>query len=134
MRYFYLVNAWAQFVLLKYEWLSQFKQNGNIHISWLTRIYLIVRCYWCLYPFHLFMYICIECIDRTYGYDCVNNCSSHCLGDSSCNKQTGHCDRGCNAGYTNSYCSKGTLSSTSLIFWSIQMIPFCKKTVLDSCR
>lgn len=48
-----------------------------------------------------------ECINGTYGYDCVNKCSGHCLNDSPCNKQTGYCDRGCNQGYINAYCSKG---------------------------
>ena len=49
-----------------------------------------------------------ECIDGAYGYGCVNNCSGHCMNDSLCNKQTGHCDRGCKPGYTNAFCSKGT--------------------------
>ncbi|XP_065933837.1 receptor-type tyrosine-protein phosphatase epsilon [Magallana gigas] len=47
-----------------------------------------------------------ECVSGTYGHNCVNNCSSHCLNDSTCNKQTGHCDRGCNPGYTINDCSQ----------------------------
>lgn len=57
-----------------------------------------------------------ECGDGTYGYNCVNNCSGHCLNNSLCNKQTGHCDRGCNPGYANSDCSKSKLF-TYLIIW-----------------
>lgn len=49
----------------------------------------------------------IECHEGAFGYNCVNNCSGHCLNNSACNKQTGHCDRGCNPGYTKSDCSKG---------------------------
>lgn len=52
----------------------------------------------------------IGCDDGTYGYDCGNNCSGHCLNDSSCNKQTGHCDKGCELGYTNTDCSKGKIT------------------------
>lgn len=47
-----------------------------------------------------------ECDEGTYGYNCSNNCSDHCLNNSPCNKQTGHCDKGCNPGYTDSYCRK----------------------------
>lgn len=48
-----------------------------------------------------------ECDIGTFGYDCMNNCSGHCLNNSSCNKETGHCDGGCNLGYTNGDCNKG---------------------------
>ena len=48
-----------------------------------------------------------ECRDGAYGYSCVNNCSGHCMNDSPCNKQTGHCDKGCKPGYTNAFCRKG---------------------------
>lgn len=51
----------------------------------------------------------IECADGTYGYACVNNCSGHCMNGSLCNKQTGHCDKGCNPGYTNRDCSRGVI-------------------------
>lgn len=48
----------------------------------------------------------LACDDGSYGYDCVNNCSGHCLNGSHCNKQAGHCDKRCNPGYTNGNCSK----------------------------
>lgn len=59
--------------------------------------------------------ICIDiktvlgCKDGTFGYNCINNCSSHCLTDYSCNKQTGHCDNDNDndPGYTNNKCNKG---------------------------
>lgn len=57
-----------------------------------------------------------ECDDGTYGYNCVNNCSGHCLSEFSCNKQTGQCDRECNPGYTNSDCSKSKLFPYFIIF------------------
>lgn len=47
-----------------------------------------------------------ECVDGTFGFNCVNNCSGYCSNDSLCNKQTGHCDRGCKPGYSNSDCGK----------------------------
>lgn len=47
-----------------------------------------------------------ECSDGTYGYNCVNKCSGHCLNDSSCNKQTGQCDGGCKPGYKDADCRK----------------------------
>lgn len=49
-----------------------------------------------------------ECSDGTYGYNCLNKCSGHCLYDYPCNKKTGHCDKGCSPGYTtDSACNKG---------------------------
>lgn len=39
-----------------------------------------------------------ECDCGTYEYDCLHNCSGHCLNDSPCDKQTGHCYRGCEPG------------------------------------
>lgn len=56
--------------------------------------------------FHSPKYEFVECDDGTYGYGCANNCSVHCLNDSLCNKQTGHCDKGCDPGYTENDCSK----------------------------
>lgn len=36
----------------------------------------------------------------------MNNCCGNCLNNSPCNKQTGHCDKGCKPGYTNVFCSE----------------------------
>lgn len=58
----------------------------------------------------------IVCADGTYGYNCVKNCSGQCLINSSCNKQTGHCEMGCNSGYTDNKCSLGTNTKYKLLF------------------
>lgn len=58
----------------------------------------------------------IDCDDETYGYNCVNICSGHCLNDSPCNKTSGHCDRGCQPGYTNNRCNKGKCIDQSFFF------------------
>lgn len=50
-------------------------------------------------------YITLACTDGTFGIDCTSTCSGQCVDDSPCNKQTGHCDMGCNPGYTNIFCS-----------------------------
>lgn len=47
-----------------------------------------------------------ECYDGTYGFDCVNNCSGHCLNNSSCEKHNGQCKNGCNPVYTNLLCNE----------------------------
>lgn len=54
-----------------------------------------------------------ECDDVTYGYDCLHNCSGHCLNDVPCNKQNGHCEKGCKPGYTTDNCSKGKFIDNS---------------------
>lgn len=51
-----------------------------------------------------------ECDGETYGNDCNTNCSGHCLNNSPCNIQTGHCDKGCNSGYTNINCNEECLA------------------------
>lgn len=52
--------------------------------------------------FIVYLYAHIDCDDGT------SNCTGHCLNKFPCNKQTGNCERGCNPGYSNSNCSKGT--------------------------
>lgn len=59
--------------------------------------------------FLIFFFAFLVCEDGTYGYDCNNNCSGNCLGDSPCNKQTGHCKGGCRPGYTTALCNKRKL-------------------------
>lgn len=70
--------------------------------------------YFCLGLFMIYILIAqavsllvTGCYNGTYGYDCTNNCSGHCLNNSPCDKQTGHCDGGCKPGYSNDDCSKG---------------------------
>lgn len=50
-----------------------------------------------------------ECDAGTYGYNCLNRCSGHCSKNSACNKRTGNCDVGCEAGFANYDCRKGLL-------------------------
>lgn len=63
----------------------------------------------------------IDCDDETYGYNCVNICSGHCLNDSPCNKTSGHCDRGCQPGYTNNRCNKGKCIDQSFFLHMLQI-------------
>ena len=51
----------------------------------------------------------LVCDNSTYGSNCVHNCSRNCLNDSPCNKETGHCEAGCNQGYSNKLCNQGNL-------------------------
>lgn len=47
-----------------------------------------------------------ECNFGTFGTDCINNCSTHCFENSTCNRKTGKCDMGCSPGYNDEKCSK----------------------------
>lgn len=76
-----------------------------------------------LYSIPVFCMV-LACEKGTFGYDCLNNCSGNCLNDSLCNKQNGHCDRGCNPGYTNTDCSKG-MFYVSQRFLSFGPFMFC---------
>ena len=57
--------------------------------------------------YHLLCYV--VCDDGTYGINCVHNCSPNCLNNSTCNEETGHCEAGCNPGYSNALCNQGKL-------------------------
>lgn len=50
-----------------------------------------------------------ECPSKTYGPDCVHNCSGQCLRDVACNRTTGKCDTGCGFGYTGEFCETGLI-------------------------
>lgn len=63
-----------------------------------------------------------ECPSKKFGPDCAHNCSGNCLGDVACNKKTGKCDTGCNAGYTGEFCDTGGVKCkmiciSKLIVW-----------------
>ncbi|XP_061196040.1 uncharacterized protein LOC133204332 [Saccostrea echinata] len=47
------------------------------------------------------------CVSGTFGTDCKNNCSGHCLNDFICNRTTGQCDYGCKPGYKGELCNNG---------------------------
>lgn len=48
-----------------------------------------------------------ECSPGTYGQGCSKDCSGHCLNDATCNRTTGNCDQGCQAGHKGCLCDKG---------------------------
>ena len=77
----------------------------------------------------------VECKNGTYGYNCANNCSGHCLNDSPCNKQTGHCDLGCTPGYYKNKCSEGfgffyNSDGCIFYFYSPDVLRFSKNAIL----
>uniref|UniRef100_K1R1W2 Multiple epidermal growth factor-like domains 10 n=1 Tax=Magallana gigas TaxID=29159 RepID=K1R1W2_MAGGI len=84
------------------------------------------------------LYCNTVCDDGTYGYNCVNNCSGHCLNGSHCNKHTGYCDEGCSPGYTDSDCSRACQSGYFGINCTLPCLPNCKTCRhtdgLCSCR
>eukprot|EP00105_Crassostrea_gigas_P040326 XP_019924474.1 PREDICTED: protein draper-like [Crassostrea gigas] len=41
-----------------------------------------------------------------YGVNCSQRCAGHCKDNDTCNYVTGQCDRGCDAGWTQSDCDK----------------------------
>lgn len=51
----------------------------------------------------------VACNNGTFGHGCINNCSGQCIDEPMCNKQTGHCDRGCKPGYTSAFCNESML-------------------------
>lgn len=48
-----------------------------------------------------------ECKEGWYGVNCKQQCERHCRDGATCNQVTGHCDRGCEAGWTGDMCDKG---------------------------
>lgn len=61
-----------------------------------------------MYKYIVSIYTHLDCDNGTDDIDCINRC--HCLNNYPCNKQTGNCEGGCNPGYTNSNCSKSTVT------------------------
>ena len=77
-----------------------------------------------LWPYSYQYYFILDCNDNYFGYNCINKCSGHCLNDAPCNKQTGHCDRGCNPGFKNSFCN----DSTWIGLWRV-LFKMCKISI-----
>lgn len=48
-----------------------------------------------------------ECREWWFGENCSQQCVGHCIDNTKCNHVTGQCDRGCDAGWTGSFCDKG---------------------------
>lgn len=47
----------------------------------------------------------VECQPGLYGVGCLDSCSANCY-LVRCNKDSGHCDRGCNLGWTGNTCDQ----------------------------
>lgn len=47
----------------------------------------------------------VECQPGYYGIGCLESCSVNCY-STRCNKVTGHCDSGCNSGWTGDKCDQ----------------------------
>lgn len=75
----------------------------------------------------------LECDFGTFGYNCVNNCSGHCLNNTSCNKQTGQCDKGCNPGYTSGDCNKGKTTDRCIYVINICFLVDNSKLCTNMC-
>lgn len=59
-----------------------------------------------------------ECPAGLYGHDCQESCSTHCIASGTCDRVTGQCDGGCQAGWKESKCDKSR---------SIPLFVKCKK-------
>lgn len=59
------------------------------------------------FPFeYLRRFVPIGCSDGWYGVNCSQQCVEHCRDGTSCSQVNGHCDRGCDAGWTGFICEK----------------------------
>lgn len=52
--------------------------------------------------------IFLACKKGWYGVNCSQQCMGHCRDNTVCNHVTGHCDKGCDAGWTGIFCHTGT--------------------------
>lgn len=52
----------------------------------------------------LLLSTCLGCQPGKFGSNCLQECSTHCSGNGSCNQTTGDCDNGCKDGWTGSKC------------------------------
>lgn len=48
-----------------------------------------------------------ECTNGWYSVNCSRQCSGHCRENIPCNHVTGHCDKGCDTGWTGTLCING---------------------------
>lgn len=60
-------------------------------------LYRIVAAFFCI----------TECREGWYGLNCTEQCVGHCKDKAKCNHATGHCDRGCAAGWKGDLCDEG---------------------------
>lgn len=57
-----------------------------------------------------------ECLLGIYGKDCLNKCSENCMNSTSCDRFTGHCDGGCNTGWTGDTCDQSKRKYKQLLY------------------
>ena len=53
------------------------------------------------------MFFFLECPIGSYGVNCLGNCSLTCMHPGKCNRETGHCNGGCQGGWTGVRCEEG---------------------------
>lgn len=47
------------------------------------------------------------CPEGLYGYNCDKQCNMNCGDPGKCDRMTGQCENGCQAGWTEDRCEKG---------------------------
>lgn len=57
----------------------------------------------------IFFLLLTVCDEMWYGVNCSQRCAGHCKDNDTCNHVTGQCDRGCDAGWTQSDCDNGRI-------------------------
>ena len=62
-----------------------------------------------------FIHVHTECPNGRYGHNCKDHCSEHCLLMGVCDRMTGNCVGGCQAGWKNKKCDLGRLFLTFLL-------------------
>ena len=53
------------------------------------------------------MFFFLECSKGFYGPNCLGNCSLNCVQSRECDIFTGHCNGGCQRGWTGAMCEEG---------------------------
>ena len=53
--------------------------------------------------------IFLECSHGMYGHNCLGSCRIACKVPERCDKVTGHCNGGCQAGWTGLWCEEGKI-------------------------
>ena len=69
-----------------------------------------------------------DCPPGFYGQDCKENCSTNCIVPVRCDRMTGQCEGGCQAGWTQSKCD----SSRNIPFFIKCKTPFLCAGILCS--
>ena len=61
--------------------------------------------------------IITECGNKTFGQDCVDNCSSNCADDGDCYHISGECTYGCKPGFKDAWCDEGMVNVANILIW-----------------